>query len=56
MEVVAYDHKYVIAEGVARKKQLELLRDHSCDEFQGFLKGPPLAPDSAAKLIAAEVR
>ena len=44
----------VIAEGVARRKQLELLRDHDCDEFQGFLKSPPLAPDGAAQLIAAQ--
>jgi len=32
----------VIAEGVERKDQLELLRANRCDEFQGFLFSRPL--------------
>jgi diguanylate cyclase (GGDEF)-like protein/PAS domain S-box-containing protein len=46
----------VIADGVARKEQLEFLRHHACDEFQGFLMGLPLAPEGAAELIASQSR
>jgi EAL domain-containing protein (putative c-di-GMP-specific phosphodiesterase class I) len=32
----------VIAEGVSNEEQLLFLRDHGCDEMQGFLYSPPL--------------
>jgi diguanylate cyclase (GGDEF)-like protein len=34
----------VIAEGVERTEELELLKAEGCDYFQGFLRAPPLAP------------
>jgi len=31
-----------LAEGVERKEQLDFLRAHGCDEFQGYLSGKPV--------------
>nr|MBP8885177.1 EAL domain-containing protein [Pseudomonas sp.] len=33
----------VIAEGVESQAQLDFLREHDCDEVQGFLLGRPMA-------------
>jgi diguanylate cyclase (GGDEF)-like protein len=35
----------LIAEGVEKLEELELLKAEGCDYFQGYLKAPPLAPD-----------
>jgi diguanylate cyclase len=35
----------IIAEGVERVEELEMLKAEGCDYFQGFLRAPPLAPD-----------
>ncbi|MFJ7934737.1 EAL domain-containing protein [Sporosarcina sp. NPDC096371] len=35
----------VIAEGVENEKQLQFLREHGCDEVQGFIFSEPLAVD-----------
>ncbi|MBL0924969.1 MAG: EAL domain-containing protein [Sphingomonadaceae bacterium] len=35
----------IIAEGVERTEELELLKVEGCDYFQGYLMAPPLAPD-----------
>jgi diguanylate cyclase len=34
----------IIAEGVERSEELELLKAEDCDYFQGFLRAPPLMP------------
>jgi EAL domain-containing protein (putative c-di-GMP-specific phosphodiesterase class I) len=34
----------VIAEGVEKKEQLEILRKLHCDEYQGYLFSGPLPP------------
>ncbi len=35
----------VVAEGVEREDQLDVLRDMGCDEYQGFIDGEPVALD-----------
>lgn len=34
----------IIAEGVEKAEELEMLQAEGCDYFQGFLRSPPLAP------------
>jgi diguanylate cyclase (GGDEF)-like protein/PAS domain S-box-containing protein len=41
----------VVAEGVETQEQLDFLRNHGCDEFQGFLFSPAVPPDEAADLL-----
>jgi diguanylate cyclase (GGDEF)-like protein len=36
----------IIAEGVEREAELEMLRAEGCDYFQGFLRSPALAPEA----------
>ncbi|WP_275628021.1 EAL domain-containing protein [Pseudomonas sp. 273] len=43
----------VVAEGVERQEQLDFLRQHRCDEIQGYLISPPLAPAPFAALLEA---
>ncbi|MDB5370510.1 MAG: Diguanylate cyclase domain protein [Roseomonas sp.] len=43
----------VVAEGVERPEQLELLRQLGCDAVQGFLLGRPMPPEEMAALFAA---
>jgi diguanylate cyclase (GGDEF)-like protein/PAS domain S-box-containing protein len=41
----------VVAEGVETQEQKDFLRDHICDEMQGFHFSKPLAPDKFADLL-----
>jgi diguanylate cyclase (GGDEF)-like protein len=41
----------VIAEGVESSAQVELLRDHACDEFQGFYFSKAVPADQFAELL-----
>jgi sensor c-di-GMP phosphodiesterase-like protein len=41
----------VIAEGVERREQLEVLRGRGCDIAQGFFFSPPLPPDEFLALL-----
>jgi EAL domain-containing protein (putative c-di-GMP-specific phosphodiesterase class I) len=43
----------VVAEGVETRAQLETLAALGCDEFQGFLESPALAPAQLEKRYAA---
>jgi EAL domain-containing protein (putative c-di-GMP-specific phosphodiesterase class I) len=41
----------VIAEGVETERELNFLREHRCDEVQGFLFSPPVNPEAFATLL-----
>jgi len=41
----------VVAEGVDTFEQERFLRDHGCDELQGFLLAGALPPDQAARFL-----
>ena len=41
----------VVAEGVETQAQKDFLRDHICDEMQGFHFSKPIAPDKFADLL-----
>ena len=41
----------VTAEGVETREQLQFLREHQCDEKQGYLFSKPLAADDFGKLL-----
>jgi len=41
----------VVAEGVETKAQYDFLRQHQCDEMQGYLFGKPVPPDRFEEMI-----
>ena len=41
----------VIAEGVETEQQLEILREHECDEVQGYLFSKPVPADIFTQLL-----
>jgi EAL domain-containing protein (putative c-di-GMP-specific phosphodiesterase class I) len=43
----------VVAEGVESESQMEFLRREGCDEFQGYLFGPPLPREEIEVLLKA---
>jgi diguanylate cyclase (GGDEF)-like protein len=43
----------VVAEGVETADQQAFLRNHACDEMQGYLFSKPLAPSQMARLLRA---
>ena len=44
----------VIAEGVETQAQLDFLRDHDCDEVQGYLIGRPAPIGQFAALVGGD--
>ena len=45
----------VVAEGVETREQLDFLRAHGCDEFQGYYAHKPIPTDEFALLLQAEM-
>ncbi|HEX5363836.1 MAG TPA: EAL domain-containing protein [Gallionella sp.] len=43
--------KTVVAQGVETREQAELLREHACDEFNGFYFNRPVPPEQFAELL-----
>jgi EAL domain-containing protein (putative c-di-GMP-specific phosphodiesterase class I) len=44
-------HLKVIAEGVENEEQMSFLRDHQCDEIQGYYFSKPLTVDKVADTL-----
>ena len=44
----------IIAEGVEKNSELEILRTEGCDFFQGFLQSKPLSASGFAKFVAKQ--
>jgi EAL domain-containing protein (putative c-di-GMP-specific phosphodiesterase class I) len=45
----------VVAEGVETEEQMNFLKEHSCDEMQGFYFSKPIAPEQFADLLRKHV-
>jgi len=45
----------IVAEGVETKEQEAFLREHACDEMQGYYFSRPIAPDGFAELLRRHV-
>lgn len=41
----------IIAEGVETEEQLQFLKDHNCDQVQGFYYSKPLSIQDATELL-----
>src|SRR3979411_572529 len=46
----------LVAEGAETPDQEPFLRDHACDEMQGFLFGKPVPPEYVPDLLRAPLR
>jgi EAL domain-containing protein (putative c-di-GMP-specific phosphodiesterase class I) len=44
----------VVAQGVETKEQADFLREHACDEFQGFYFNKPVSAPQFTELLQAQ--
>jgi EAL domain-containing protein (putative c-di-GMP-specific phosphodiesterase class I) len=44
----------VVAQGVETKEQADFLREHACDEFQGFYFNKPMSAVQFTELLLAQ--
>ena len=49
-------HQKIIAEGIETRDQFEFLREHHCDEGQGYYFSPPVIAEQFARLPRTAVR
>ncbi|WLI90204.1 EAL domain-containing protein [Massilia sp. R2A-15] len=57
--IIALGHNLqmkVIAEGVETREQISFLRDHGCDQMQGFYFSPALPRDGLRQMVSADTR
>ncbi|QJE02367.1 EAL domain-containing protein [Massilia forsythiae] len=57
--IIALGHSLklkVIAEGVETREQLAFLRDHDCDQIQGYYFSPALAEDGLQRMVCDDTR
>jgi diguanylate cyclase (GGDEF)-like protein/PAS domain S-box-containing protein len=57
--IIALGHNLklqVIAEGVETREQLMFLRDHDCDQMQGYYFSPPVAQDGLQAMLRRDER
>ena len=45
----------VLAEGVETRDQLDFLREHGCEEVQGFILSQPLSSDQFLPFVAKHI-
>nr|WP_314540757.1 EAL domain-containing protein [uncultured Massilia sp.] len=59
LAVISLAHRLglrVIAEGVETEEQRDFLREHGCDEMQGYLFSPPVPAERIAEMLRAQQR
>jgi EAL domain-containing protein (putative c-di-GMP-specific phosphodiesterase class I) len=57
--IIALGHNLkmkVIAEGVETREQLTFLRDHDCDQMQGYYFSPALSQRSLEEMVCSDAR
>jgi EAL domain-containing protein (putative c-di-GMP-specific phosphodiesterase class I) len=57
--IIALGHSLqlkVIAEGVETREQLMFLRDHDCDQMQGYYFSPALSQQGLEEMLSSGVR
>jgi diguanylate cyclase (GGDEF)-like protein len=59
LAVISLGHRLnlrVIAEGVETLEQRDFLHAHECDEMQGYLFSPPVAPERITEMLQAQAQ
>ena len=57
--IIALGHNLklkVIAEGVETREQMDFLRDHDCDQMQGYYFSPALSQETLQQMVTSDAR